>query len=203
MVWDLHRYDFFRADTDFPSVHPSVQRISRLNIKVAMFEVITRFYQVRGYDLANITFVKGKTAWIVFDPLTSLETAAAAKKLVDKHLGERPLVAVVCSHSHADHWGGVRGIVDEADVRSGKVKIIAPRGFLKHVVSENVFAGNAMNRRLAYQYGVLLPPSPFGYAGQGLNVNVANGATGLIQPTIVIEDDIETHTIDGVTHRCW
>ena len=199
VVWDLHQYDFFRTDTDFPSVHPSLQRVSRLNMKVGLFEVIPGFYQVRGFDLANITFIETKTGWVVFDPLTAPEPAAAAKKLVDKHLGKRPVVAVVYSHSHGDHWGGVRGIVDEADVRAGKVEIIAPRGFLKHVVSENVFAGNAMNRRLAYQYGVLLPPSPFGHAGQGLNMNVANGATGLIQPTIVIEDDIETHTIDGLT----
>jgi alkyl sulfatase BDS1-like metallo-beta-lactamase superfamily hydrolase len=198
VVWDLHRYDFFRSDEDFSSVHPSLQRVSRLNMKVGLFEVIPGFYQVRGYDLANITFVKGETGWIVFDPLTSPEPAAAAKKLVDKHLGERPVVAVVYSHSHADHWGGVRGIVDEADVRAGKVQIIAPRGFAKHVVSENVFAGNAMNRRFLYQYGNLLPPSPFGHAGQGLNMNVSIGNTGLIAPTIVIEGDIETHTIDGV-----
>ncbi|MDJ0868485.1 MAG: alkyl sulfatase dimerization domain-containing protein [Myxococcota bacterium] len=198
VVWDLDRYDFFRTDTDFPSVHPSLQRVSRLNMKVGLFEVIPDFYQVRGFDLANITFVKGKTGWIVFDPLTAPETAAAAKKLVDQHLGERPVVGVVYSHSHVDHWGGVRGIVDEADVRAGKVTIIAPRDFMLHVVAENVFAGNAMNRRVMYQYGVRLPASPFGHAGQGLNMNVAAGNTGLIAPTRVIEKDIETVTIDGV-----
>jgi alkyl sulfatase BDS1-like metallo-beta-lactamase superfamily hydrolase len=198
VVWDLARYDFFRTDTDFPSVHPSLQRVSRLNMKVGLFEVKPGFYQVRGFDLANITFVKGKTGWIVFDPLTAPEAAAAAKKLVDQHLGERPVVGVVYSHSHVDHWGGVRGIVDEADVRADKVQIIAPRDFMVHVVAENVFAGTAMNRRVMYQYGVLLPASPFGHAGQGLNMNVANGNIGLIQPTRVIEDDIETVTIDGV-----
>ncbi len=199
VVWDLHRYDFFRSDTDFPSVHPSLQRVSRLNMKVGLFEVIPGFYQVRGFDLANITFVAGETGWIVFDPLTAPEPAAAAKKLVDEHLGERPVVGVVYSHSHVDHWGGVRGIVDEADVRAGKVAIIAPRAFLAHAVSENVFAGNAMNRRVQYQYGTQLPASPFGHAGQGLNMNVAHGNVGLIAPTIVIEDDIEVHTIDGLT----
>ena len=136
--------------------------------------------------------------WIVFDPLTAPETAAAAKKLVDQHLGELPVVAVVYSHSHVDHWGGVRGIVDEADVQDGKVQIIAPRGFMDHAVSENVFAGNAMNRRVMYQYGVLLPANPFGHVGQGLGQNVANGNTGLIPPTRVIEEDIETLTVDGV-----
>ena len=166
VVWDLRRYNFFRTDKNFLSVHPSLQRVSRLNMKVGLFEVIPGFYQVRGFDLANITFIKSKTGWIVFDPLTAPETAAAAKKLVDKHLGERPVVAVAYSHSHVDHWGGVRGIVEEADVRAGKVQIIAPRDFMEHAVSENVFAGNAMNRRVQYQYGTQLPASPFGHAGQ-------------------------------------
>nr|WP_010133542.1 alkyl sulfatase dimerization domain-containing protein [Microbulbifer agarilyticus] len=198
VVWDLDRYDFFRSDKNFPSIHPSLQRVSRLNMKVGLFEVIPGFYQVRGFDLANITFVRGKTGWIVLDPLTAPEAAAAAKALVDAELGERPVVAVVYSHSHVDHWGGVRGIVDEKDVQAGKVKIIAPRGFMEHAVSENVFAGNAMNRRVQYQYGTQLPASPFGHAGQGLNMNVANGATGLISPTTIIEDDFETLTVDGV-----
>ena len=198
VVWDLKRYDFFRSDTDFPSVHPSLQRVSRLNMTVGLYEVVPGFYQVRGFDLANITFIKSDNGWVVFDPLTAPETAAAAKKLVDKHLGERPVVGVVYSHSHVDHWGGVRGIVDEADVQAGKVTIIAPRAFMRHAVSENVFAGNAMNRRVQYQYGTQLPASPFGHAGQGLNMNVAMGNTGLIPPTLVIEDDIEVHTIDGL-----
>jgi len=198
VVWDLDRYDFFRTDQDFPSVHPSLQRISRLNMKAGLYEVIPGFYQVRGFDLANITFVEGKTGWIVFDPLTAPEPVAAAKELIDKHLGERPVVAVVYSHSHVDHWGGVRGIVDEADVRAGKVTIIAPRDFMAQAVAENVFAGNAMNRRVQYQYGTQLPASPFGHAGQGLNMNVAHGNIGLIAPTLVIEDDTEVHTIDGV-----
>jgi len=198
VVWDLDRYDFYRSDTDFPSVHPSLQRQSRLLMKAGLYEVIPGFYQVRGFDLANMTFVEGETGWIVFDPLTAAETATAAKALVDKHLGEKPVVGVVYSHSHVDHWGGVRGIVDEADVRAGKVEIIAPRGFMAHAVSENVFAGTAMQRRFLYQYGGLLPPSPYGHAGQGLNLNVANGTVGLIQPTRVIEQDYETVTIDGV-----
>ena len=198
VVWDLERYKFLLEGEDFPSIHPSLQRVSELNMSYGLYEVIPGFYQVRGFDLANITFVQGETGWIVFDPLTAAETAAAAKELVDKHLGERPIVAVVYSHSHADHWGGVRGIVDEADVRDGKVQIIAPRDFMQFAVSENVYAGNAMNRRLMYQYGVLLPASPFGHAGQGLNMNVANGRLGLIPPTRVIEDDIEVLTVDGV-----
>ena len=198
VVWDMERYKFFLEGKDFPSIHPSLQRQSTLNMNFGLYEVMPGFYQVRGFDLANITFVKGKTGWIVFDPLTAPETAAAAKALVDQHLGKRPVVAVVYSHSHVDHWGGVRGIVDEADVRAGKVKIIAPRDFMQFAVSENVYAGNAMNRRVMYQYGVLLPASPFGHAGQGLAQNVANGNTGLIPPSHVVEPAIEVLTVDGV-----
>lgn len=198
VVWDMERYKFFLDGKYFDSIHPSLKRQSILNMNFGLYEVTPGFYQVRGFDLANITFVKGKTGWIVFDPLTAPETARAAKELLDKHLGKRPVVAVVYSHSHVDHWGGVRGIVDEADVRAGKVKIIAPRDFMAHAVSENIYAGNAMNRRVMYQYGVLLPASPFGHAGQGLAQNVANGNTGLIQPTHIIEKDIELLTVDGV-----
>jgi alkyl sulfatase BDS1-like metallo-beta-lactamase superfamily hydrolase len=198
VAWDLERYQWILEGEDFPSLHPSLERQSKLTMNYGLYEVIPGFYQVRGFDLANITFVKGKTGWIVFDPLTAAETARAAKELVDQHLGERPIVAVVYSHSHGDHWGGVRGIVEEADVRAGKTQVIAPRGFMEFAVSENVYAGNAMNRRLFYQYGVLLPASPFGHAGQGLGQNVAAGSLGLIAPTKVIEKDVEVLTVDGV-----
>jgi alkyl sulfatase BDS1-like metallo-beta-lactamase superfamily hydrolase len=173
-------------------------RMSQLNMNFGLYEVIPGVYQVRGFDLANISFIKGETGWIVFDPLTTEETARAALELVDKHLGKLPVKAVVYSHSHGDHWGGVRGIVDEADVQAGKVQIIAPRDFMSHAISENVYAGNAMNRRLFYQYGILLPASPYGHAGQGLAQNVAIGNVTLIAPTRVIEDDIEELTVDGV-----
>ena len=197
-AWDMERYQFLAESENFDSIHPSLARISKLNLNYGLYEVIPGFYQVRGFDLANITFVKGDTGWIVFDPATAAESARAAKQLVDEHLGEMPVVAVVYSHSHGDHWGGVRGIVDEADVRAGKVQIIAPRGFMQYAISENIYAGNAMNRRLFYQYGVLLPVSPFGHAGQGLSQNIAAGSLGLIAPTHVVEDDVEVLTIDGV-----
>ncbi len=197
-AWDLERFQFLLESEDFDSIHPSLVRQSQLNMNFGLYEVIPGIYQVRGFDLANITFIKGETGWIVFDPLTASETARAAKQLVDEHLGERPVVAVIYSHNHGDHWAGVRGIVDEADVRAGKVQIIAPRDFMDYAISENVYAGNAMNRRMFYQYGVLLPVSPYGFAGMGLGQGAAAGHTGLIPPTRIIEKDVEEFTIDGV-----
>jgi alkyl sulfatase BDS1-like metallo-beta-lactamase superfamily hydrolase len=197
-AWDMERYQFLATGKEFDSIHPSLQRQSTLGLNFGLYEVVPGIYQVRGFDLANITFIKGDTGWIVFDPLTALETARAARELVDQHLGKRPIVAVVYSHSHADHFGGVRGIVDEAEVRAGKVQIIAPRDFMEHAVSENIYAGNAMSRRLFYQYGVLLPAGPFGHAGQGLGMNVAAGNTGLMAPTRLVEEPIEELTVDGV-----
>ena len=198
VAWDMERYKFFLEGKDFDSVHPSLQRQGTLNMNFGLYEVMPDVYQVRGFDLANISFVKGKTGWIIFDPLTSEETARAALELVDKHLGKLPVKAVVYSHSHGDHWGGVRGVVDEADVQAGKVEIIAPRNFMAHAISENVYAGNAMNRRLFYQYGILLPASPYGHAGQGLAQNVSIGNITLIAPTHVVDKDIEEITVDGV-----
>ncbi|MES0386029.1 MAG: alkyl sulfatase dimerization domain-containing protein, partial [Hyphomicrobium sp.] len=143
--------------------------------------------------------MRGKTGWIVIDPLVSAEVARAALKLLQEHVGEGlPVSAVIYSHSHGDHWGGVRGIVDEADVRSGKIPVIAPRDFLEHTISENVYAGNAMNRRLFYQYGLLLPASPYGYAGQGLGQGVSAGSVGLIAPTRIVDKAIEEFEVDGV-----
>ena len=198
VAWDMERYGFFLEGVEFDSIHPSLQRQGTLNMNFGLYEVMDGIYQVRGFDLANISYIKGDTGWIVFDPLTAEETARAAQELVDEHLGKFPIKAVVYSHSHGDHWGGVRGIVDEEDVVAGKVQIIAPRDFMEHTISENVYAGNAMNRRLFYQYGILLPASPYGHAGQGLAQNVAIGNTTLIPPTHVVEDDIEELTVDGV-----
>jgi alkyl sulfatase BDS1-like metallo-beta-lactamase superfamily hydrolase len=198
VAWDMGSYEWLLQGKDFDSIHPSLQRQAILNMNYGLYEVIPGIYQVRGFDLANISFIKGKTGWIVFDPLTARETAKAALEFINEKLGERPVVAVVYSHSHADHFGGVRGVVDEADVRSGKVMIIAPVGFMDHAVAENVYAGNAMNRRLFYQYGVLLPRSPFGHVDQSIGKNTAAGNLGLIPPNVIIKDDIEELTVDGV-----
>ena len=194
VAWDLERFNFLLEQDEFSSIHPSLVRQSQLNMNFGLYEVIPGIYQVRGFALANITFVRGKTGWIVFDPTEASESARAAKDLLDEHVEELPVVAVIYSHNHGDHWAGVRGIVDQADVLSGKVQIIAPRAFMQNAISEQVFAGNAMNRRMYYQYGVLLPANPYGYVGQGLSQSTAAGHTGLIAPTHVVEDDIRrTH----------
>ena len=150
VAWDMGSYQWLLQDKDFPSIHPSLQRQAVLNMAYGLYEVVPgKIYQVRGFDLANISFIKGDTGWIVFDPLTAKETARAALELINEKLGKRPVVGVVYSHSHVDHFGGVRGVVDEADVVSGKVKVIAPEGFMRAAIEENVFAGNAMSRRTA------------------------------------------------------
>lgn len=198
VAWDVDRYDFLKAEEGWPSVHPSMQRIGHLNQITGLYEVTDGIYQVRGLDLANITFIRGKEGWIVFDPLTARETARAGLELINQEIEELPVTAVIYSHSHGDHFGGVRGVVDPERLAAGKVEIIAPIGFMQEAVSENVYAGNAMNRRLFYQYGVLLPASPFGHAGQGLMQNVAAGNFGLLPPTYVVKDGIEEREVDGV-----
>ncbi|WP_373504352.1 alkyl/aryl-sulfatase [Aestuariivirga sp.] len=199
IAWDMERFQFLDEKDEFDSIHPSLLRQSKLNNNYGLYEVIPGIYQVRGVDLSDITFVRGKTGWIVFDPLVSAEPVRAAWELFQKHVGEGlPVTAVIYSHTHGDHWGGVRGLIDEADVRSGKVTLIAPGDFMDFTISENVYAGNAMNRRLFFQYGLLLPASPHGYVGQGLGQGVSSGATGLIAPNRYVSDPIEEFEVDGV-----
>jgi alkyl sulfatase BDS1-like metallo-beta-lactamase superfamily hydrolase len=200
IVWDMTRYDFLLTGENYDSIHPSLQRQATLNMNFGLFEVVPDFlYQVRGFDLANMTLVKSDTGWIIFDTLLTDETAAAAFELATEQLGEFPIKAVVYSHSHIDHFGGVHGIIDEAEVAAGEVQVIAPSGFMEEAISENVYAGNAMSRRAALQYGRLIPSSPFGQVDSAIGKGLAAGTTGLIAPSLVIEDDYETHVIDGVT----
>ena len=199
VAWDMQQFRFLDEQDAFDSVHPSLVRISRLNNNYGLYEVVPGIYQVRGFDLSDLTIVRGKSGWIVFDPLVSQETARAAWTLFQTHVGRgRPISAVIYSHTHGDHWGGVRGILDEEDVRSGRVPVIAPAGFMAHTVAENVYAGNAMNRRLFYQYGLLLPSDPHGYVGQGLGQRVSAGTSSLIAPTRHVEQPIEEFEVDGV-----
>jgi alkyl sulfatase BDS1-like metallo-beta-lactamase superfamily hydrolase len=199
VVWDYERYEFLLSGNDFTSIHPSLQRIAKLNMGYGLYKVTDGIYQVRGFDLSSMTLIEGKTGWILYDVLTTRETAAAAAlKFANEQLGERPVRAVIYSHTHADHFGGVRGVVNEEDVISGKVKIIAPDRFMEFCVSENVIAGNAMSRRLFYQYGSMLPVSPYGHVDQALAKNVSSGTLGLIAPNMSIVKPTEEHTIDGV-----
>lgn len=200
-VWDRDRYAFVEGDAP-DSVNPSLWRQAKLNGIAGLFEVCDGFYQARGLDLSNITFVRGETGWVVIDPLTASETAAAALALANEHLGERPVVAVIYTHSHVDHFGGVRGVVDEADVAAGKVPILAPEGFLHAAISENVIAGNVMQRRASYMYGPLLPTDPYGHVDAGLGKGVPLfGTQGLIAPTVSIRETGEEHVLDGVRIR--
>ena len=200
VAWDMGSYGWLLTGKDFETIHPSLQRQAVLNMAYGLYEVVPgRIYQVRGYDLANITFIKGDTGWIIYDPLTAAETSRTALAFINEKLGKRPVVAVVYSHSHGDHFGGVRGVVDEADVRSGKVMLIAADGFMEAAISENVFAGTAMNRRMQWQYAVLLQRDPHGHVDQAIGKNVAAGSAGLIAPNRLISKDFEEITVDGVT----
>lgn len=192
-------YKFLNQDA-LGSIHPSLARHALLNTRTGLYEVIPdKIYQVRGFGIANMTLVRGDTGWIVFDTLLTTESARAAIELVNNTLGKFPVVAVVYSHSHVDHFGGVRGIVEDEDVRAGRVQIIAPKGFMEHVVAENVYAGNAMARRITYQYGTALPIGPQGYVDSGIGKAGEQGTISLIAPTNVIEAPIAEREIDGVT----
>lgn len=197
VVWDLSAYDFLKADAP-PSVNPSLWRQSQLLARHGLFKVTDGVWQVRGFDLANATFIAGKTGWIVIDPLTSAETAKAALELVNEKLGARPVVALVYTHSHVDHFGGARGMVDQAEVDAGRVQVIAPAGFLEHAVSENVIAGPAMQRRATYQFGSSLPKGPEGQVNAGIGMAVSAGTQTLVPPTLEIARTGQTLTVDGV-----
>ncbi len=201
VIWDMEEYKTYIGDDKAApdTVNPSLWRNAQLCMEYGLFEVVPdRIYQIRGYDLSNLTLVKGDTGWIVVDTLISPETAKAALDLANQRLGARPIVAVIHSHSHVDHYGGVRGIVDQADVDAGRVKIIAPVNFVEDAVSENVIAGNAMGRRAVYMYGALLPRNPQGGVNGGLGQTVSTGLPTLILPTDTVSASGTTMKIDGV-----
>ncbi|MBK88641.1 MAG: hypothetical protein CMQ44_07280 [Gammaproteobacteria bacterium] len=196
--YDLARMSFL--DDEAPdTVNPSLWRQAQLNAKHhGLYEVCDGLYQVRSFDIANMTLIRGNSGWIVIDPLTSSESSAAALQLANQHLGERPVVAVIHTHSHADHFAGVLGVLNPADAASGKVAVIAPKDFVKESLNENVLAGNAMARRSTYMYGNLLPPSPTGYVTTGLGAALSMGTTGFIVPNDFVYETGETRSIDGI-----
>jgi alkyl sulfatase BDS1-like metallo-beta-lactamase superfamily hydrolase len=198
-VWDLTKFSFIKEDAPAPdTVNPSLWRQCQLVIQGGLYKVVDGLYQVRTADLSNLTIFEGKDGIVVADPLISAETAKAALDLYYQHRPHKPVVAVVHSHSHVDHFGGVRGVVKEEDVRAGKVKIVAPVGFLEAAIAENVLAGNAMSRRASYMYGNLLPPGPKGQVGAGLGVTTSTGTVTLIPPTHLITKTGQKMKIAGL-----
>ncbi len=196
-VWDLDAYAFVDGEAP-PTVHPSLWRHMRYLKHHGLFEVSRGIWQVRGFDLSNMTIVSGETGWILIDPLTTQEVAAAALELVNETLGERPVSAVIYSHSHADHFGGVRGVASLEDVQSGRTQVIAPEHFMEEAASENVMAGGAMQRRAAFQFGAGLVPGLSGQMGSGIGAAVSRGTITLLEPTDIIRETGERRTIDGV-----
>ncbi len=196
-VWDASAYDFIDGDAP-ASVNPSLWRQSRLVAKHGLFEVVEGIYQVRGLDLSVMSFVETDNGVVVVDPLISRETAAAGLALYREHRGDRPVVAVIFSHSHIDHFGGVLGVVESADLEARRVQIVAPHGFLEHAIAENVYAGTAMARRAGYMYGAALARGPQGQVGAGLGQTTSTGEAGILVPTTDVKETGERHTFDGV-----
>jgi alkyl sulfatase BDS1-like metallo-beta-lactamase superfamily hydrolase len=197
VVWDNASFSFLEGEAP-DTVNPSLWRQSQLNAMQGLFEVVPGLYQVRGLDLSVVSFIEGERGVIVVDPLISAETSRAALELYARHRGERPVTGVLYTHSHVDHFGGVRGVVDEAAVAAGEVPIIAPEGLVEHAVSENVYAGVAMSRRAGYMYGAALPRGPRGNVGAGLGQTTSAGTVTLLVPTVEIARTGQTLTVDGV-----
>ncbi len=198
VVWDNDAYAFLSGDAP-DTVNPSLWRQSVLVSMQGLFEVVEGIYQVRGFDLSNVTFVEGDTGVIVIDPLISVETAAAALALYREHRGDRPVTGVIYTHSHVDHFGGVRGVTTQEDVDAGRVPVLAPEGLVEHAVAENVYAGTAMSRRAGYMYGAALAKGPQGQVGAGLGQTTSTGTVTLIRPTVDITTTGQVEVVDGVT----
>jgi len=197
-VWSLEAYGFLSEAEAPATVNPSLWRQSRLNMNHGLFEVVPGVYQVRGLDIANMTLVEGDSGVIVVDTLTSIEGARAAMELYFKHRGKKPVTAVIFTHTHTDHWGGARGVLDDATLASGKVPIIAPNLFMEHAVSENIIAGPAMLRRAQYQFGPFLAKGPRGQVDCGLGKTMAAGGVTLLRPSDLIIATGDKRVIDGV-----
>ena len=212
VVWNAADYDFMKEFAKAPdTANPSLWRNTLFNSYAGLFEVCKGIYQVRGYDMANVTFIQTKHGWLVFDVLMCQEDMEEAKALMEKHFGPLNIIAVLYSHSHIDHYGGIFGLIkkeDAADARlslaeqlaSGKVVVIAPEGFLEHAVSENIYAGSAMGRRAQYQYGTHLHPGEKGRLAIGIGLGQSLGSVGLLPPTYVVKTN-ETLKVDGIEIR--
>jgi len=198
-AWDIKRYEFLIGNSPAPdTVNPALWRHARRNAVHGLFKVSDGIYQVRGYDVSHITFIEGKTGYIVVDPLVSVETARATLDFFYRHLPRRPVTAVIYTHSHVDHWGGVKGVVSEEDVKAGRVRILAPEGMTREVISENLMAGNAMKRRAMYMFGSLLPKNPQAQVDAGIGKAASSGTISYIPPTEEITKPVQEVVIDGV-----
>ena len=210
IVWSQKAYSFVDNYEKAPdTVNPSLWENTKNNHAYGLFEVVEGIYQVRGYDMANLTVIEGETGWIVFDPLMAVECSAAAMQLVNDNLGERPVKAVIISHSHVDHYGGIAGVISSEEtaektisfaeqLASGKIPVIVPEGFEKHAVEENVYAGKAMGRRANYQYGVMLDPGETGKLAIGIGMGQSTGTGSYISPTYEVKETGESLVIDGI-----
>lgn len=196
-IWDNDTYDFIAGDAP-QTVNPSLWRQSKLVAKQGLFEVVEGIYQIRGFDLSNMTLIEGDTGVLVLDPLVTEEAAAAGLALYREHRGDRPVTGVLYTHPHVDHFGGVKGVTTQEDVDAGRVPVIAPEGFTEHAASENVYAGTAMARRSAYMFGAALPRGVHGAVGAGLGQTVSTGNITLIAPTLDITHTGQEEIVDGV-----
>jgi len=197
-IWSMKPYAFIAGDAP-PTVNPSLWRQAQLNNFHGLFKVVDRLYQIRGLDDSNMTIVESDSGLIVIDTLSAAESAKAAMELFNQNRPRKPIVAVIYTHTHVDHFGGVKGVISEADVRTRNVKVFAPDHFMDYAVTDNIVAGNAMSRRSLYQFGQALPPGERGQIDAGHGKTVPRGGTlTLIAPTHLIKDSYETHTIDGV-----
>jgi alkyl sulfatase BDS1-like metallo-beta-lactamase superfamily hydrolase len=198
VVYSMKQYEFIKGAAP-ATANPSLWRVSELNSISGLFKVTDDIYQIRNFDLSNMTLIKGKSGWIIIDPLISAPTAKAGLALANEKLGVRKVSAVIFTHSHIDHFGGIRGIVDEADVKSGKVKIYVPEGFFDEAISENVMGGNTMGRRASYMYGNLLPKDTVGTLGTGLGQTTSTGLAGILKGTDIIKNlSGESRVVDGI-----
>ena len=196
-VWAIKQFDFLEGEAP-ATVNPSLWRQGKLVAQHGLFEVTDGIWQVRGYDLSVMSIIEGDTGWIIVDPLTNVETAAASLKLVNDTLGERPVTGMLYTHSHADHFGGARGIIEEAEITERNVPVVAPHGFSVEAVSENVLAGNHMARRATLMFGSTLPRSATGHVSSGLGPGLPRGTVSLVLPTEEISQEGGTRVIDGV-----
>lgn len=197
IIWDFDAFDFIEGNAP-STVNPSLWRQASLNNQIGLYKVADRIYQLRGFDLSNMTLIEGDTGWIVVDVLTSEETARAAMAFARKHLGDKPVKAIVFTHSHVDHFGGALGVLTAEETKAQNVPVVAPLGFMEEATSENVLVGMAMARRSIYMYGKRLPQNAQGMIDNGLGKAVAYGKVGVLPPTLVVKEPKETHILDGV-----